>query len=506
MKKQTITGYLAALTFLLAAVALQLYFNKDYYFAMNRAKCSFTMIVLMGAVLTALVRPIERIWTRQEKQKMTLLDWSVLAFGCFSLVTCCLSKYIDLTFIGSKGMFVGAFSYFTGMLVYFVVSRNLMPKKWLVWTLTAGWALIFGWTLLNQCGVDFFGMHNGIKPGDAIVYVSSLGNVNSASVAFAALVPFVVLLSVFGADFMNRRLMLAVSLLGLMASYTLGSEGVLIGLLAMMPFVVVAALSGPEKTGRALKWLLLLGLSVMLYHILCLGHIAKGTSGLAYTLANYGLGEMLTALTLILILFYLKSHSALRSDEKAVRKIRQAVAWTCAAVLVGFVAFSVAKSFHDPNYASTRGAIWKGNIWTFRLYKPIEMVFGQGSGMFAKNATLAHTMLMGEEKSTVTFATSHDILLQALMSNGIVGLLCLLTGLFALLRDWFRDLRPLVLRPASEAQPTFEEVIRVASFVAIMGFFGASLVESTYPHTTILLFALLALYRSSYFVPRKKKL
>jgi len=36
-----------------------------------------------------------------------------------------------------------------------------------------------------------------------------------------------------------------------------------------------------------------------------------------------------------------------------------------------------------------------------------------------------------------------------------------------------------------------------------MGYFGASLVESNYPHTVILLFAMLGLYRSSFFVRRK---
>ena len=198
MKKKTITGYLAALTFILTAVALQLYFNKDHYFAMNRAKCSFTMIVLIGAVLTALVKPVERIWTKQEKQKMTLLDWCVLVFGCSSLVTCILSQAPELTLVGTMGMFVGAFTYFTGTLVYFVVSRNMIPNKWIVGIFVAGWTMLFAWTIANQCGKDLFGMHQNMRPTDLQLYVSSMGNVNSASVAFAASVPFLVSLMALG--------------------------------------------------------------------------------------------------------------------------------------------------------------------------------------------------------------------------------------------------------------------------------------------------------------------
>lgn len=507
MKKKSVTGYIAALTFILAAVALQLYFNKDHYFAMNRAKCSFTMIVLIGALVTALVRPIERFRTKQEKQKMTLLDWCVLVFGCSSIITCVLSQAPELTLVGTKGMFVGAFSYFTGMLVYFVVSRNMIPNNWVVYILALCWGAIFVWTIINQCGTDVFGMHENMRPADFQFYVSSMGNSNSASVAFATVIPFVVIMTVFGAAFLNRQLLLAVSFIGLIASFSIGCEGVMIGLLAMMPFVAVTALSETRKIGKALELLLAVGISISLYHFLCICSVfSYSNDTLFYTVSELWAGEILTVISAVLL--YLNSHGNLKVNDRSLLLIRRILVWTCTAVLIGFVAFSIAKSFYDPNYASTRGAIWKGNIWTFRLYNPIEKIFGQGSGMFAQNATLAWSMLLGKD-ADVVFATSHNILLQALMSNGIIGLLCLLTGLYALIRDWFRDLRPIVLRPMSKYESIrnveFNEVIRVASFVAIMGYFGASLVESTYPHTVMLLFAMLALYRSSYFVPRKKK-
>jgi len=489
---------LAAITFLLAAVALQLYFNKDFYFAMNRAKCSFTMIVLMGAVLTAFVWPIERIRIKRERQRMTLLDWCVLAYGCGSLITCLLSQDPPLTFVGTKGMFVGAFTYVTGMLVYFVVSRNMIPSKWIVGTLVAAWTVIFIWTIVNQCGTDINGMHQNMRPGDELGYVASMGNNNSACDAFATIIPFTFIILLMT----RKRALAAVCFIGLFAAYSLGCEGVLIGILTIVPFIVISAMSEPGKVKRAIGILLLVGLSITLFHFLGICSVVKSSSGMIQTVSNLWVGEMLSVIAVVLLVLYNRGLLAL--SEKPLKTIRSVLAWACVAVLVGFVAVSVAKSFYDINYGTTRGAIWKGSVWAFRLYNPVEMIFGQGSGMFAQNVTLAFSMLFDKE-SSVTFATCHNSLLQALLGNGIVGLVCLLTGLFALLRDWFRELRPIVLRPEPKngvgSNVAYEEVIRVASFVAVMGYFGSSLVESTYPHTVILLFAMLGLYRSCFFVP-----
>lgn len=505
MKKKTVTGWLAAITFILAAVALQLYFNKDHYFAMNRAKCSFTMIVLIGAMITVIARPVERIWTKQEKQRMTLLDWCVLVFGCSSLVTCLLSQDPALTLVGTKGMFVGAFSYFTGMLVYFVVSRNMIPQKWIVGVLVAGWTLIFVWTIINQCGQDVFGMHQNMKPDDLWRYVSSMGNSNSASVAFAAIVPFIVMLLVLTQENVKRSILIVICLVALLAVCSLDSEGVVIGLFTMTPFLFVATLSDMKKVKYALLILIVLGLSLSVYHFLCICNMLLSAEGLICKLTGYWLGEII--LTLGIVLYVLNNDGRLNLDSKSLKVTRNALVYACIVLLVGFVTFSIVKSFNDPSYATGRGAVWKGNIWTFRIYTPLEMIFGQGSGMFAKNVTLAYSMLSGGESPQI-YATSHDILLQALLGNGISGLLCLLAGVFSVIRDWFREVRGIVLRPVPKYENIryieYSEMIRVASLVAVVGYFGASLVESTYPHTTILLFALLGLYRSTFFVPRKK--
>lgn len=504
MKKKTITGWLAAFTFFLAAVALQLYFNKDHYFAMNRAKCSFTMIVLIGAVATAIARPIERIWTKQEKQRMTLLDWSVLIFGCSSIVTCLLSQDAALTFVGTKGMFVGAFTYFTGMLVYFVISRNMIPSKWTISLLVACWTIIFGWTVLNQCGMDIFGMHQNMRPGDEWRYVSSMGNSNSASVAFASIVPFIVMLLVLTQETVKRFFLTFICLAALLAVYSLDSEGVVIGLFTMTPFLLVATLSDMKKVKYLLLLLIVLGLSLSVYHFLCIYNVFLSTKGLICKLTGYWLGEII--LTLGIVLYVLNNDGRLNLDSKSLKVTRNALVYACVVLLVGFVTFSIVKSFKDPSYATGRGAVWKGNIWTFRIYSPLEMIFGQGSGMFAKNVTLAYSMLSGGE-SPQLYATSHNILLQALLGNGIFGLICLLAGVFSVFRDWFREVRGIVLRPMPKYENIryieYGEMIRVASLVAVVGYFGASLVESTYPHTAILLFALLGLYRSTFFVPRK---
>lgn len=506
MKKKTVTGYFAAITLILATAALQLYFNKDFYFAMNRAKCSFTMIVLIGALITAISRPIERIWKKQEKQRMTLLDWCVLIFGCSSLITCILSEAPELTLVGTKGMFVGAFTYFTGMLLYFVVSRNMIPNLGVTCVLIAAWTVIFIWTIVNQCGVDIHGMHQNIKPSDVMLYVSSMGNNNSASDAFATIVPFIIFICLYTKKHLGYYVLLVICFLGLLASYVLGNDGVFLGFLTITPFIAASLLTDIRKVKNMIVLMLIIGLSLSFFHFLNNCSILISPEGIIEKITNYWIGELLVVCSIIIHLMY--NHGSFKISQQTLRTLRVVIIVSCAAVLIGFVTISILKSSNDPKYGSYRGALWKGCVWSFRLYNPKEMIFGLGSGMFSKNVTLAISMLIGREPD-YTYATCHNSLLQALLGNGIIGLLCLLIGLYALIRDWFRDLRPIVLRPMSKYESIrnveFNEVIRVASFTAIMGYFGASLVESTYPHTVMLLFAMLALYRSSYFVPRKKK-
>lgn len=484
MSKRTITSYFAGFTFLLATVALQLYVNKDYYFAMNRAKCSFTMIVLIGAILTFVVWGIERLSRKNMfiKQKMTLLDWCVLVFGLSSIVTCILSKDPVFAFVGTKGMFVGGFTYLTGMLIYFVVSRNMVVNKLNIGILLAGWVVIFLWTVLNQCGVDYHGMHENINPEAIRGYAASMGNCNSASDAFAAMIGLCSVFAVY-----NKKFLGLLCAVGLIATLSIGNEGVLIGLVAMMIFVLFLLTRTNVQFRNGLKLILCFGIGVTLYHIMGIAGVIYYT-GMASTIAGYYAGEVILLLSASVL--YLSENSNLTFDENKLRKLGKYTSIGFASVICIFMIVALIKSTYDPDFGNTRGAIWKGSIWSFRLYSPIEMIFGQGSGMFADNVTLAYTMLFGEE-SSLTFATCHNSLLQALLGQGIVGLACLLLGLFSIIRDWFK------------MNLETENPMRIASLTAIMGYFGASLVESTYPHTVILLFAMLALYRNSFIVPRK---
>lgn len=485
MPKRTITSYFAGFTFLLATVALQLYVNKDYYFAMNRAKCSFTMIVLIGAVLTFIVWGVERLFRKDLfiKQRITLLDWCVLVFGLSSLITCVLSKDPVFAFVGTKGMFVGGFTYLTGMLMYFVVSRNMVANKVYIGILLAGWGVIFLWTVLNQCGVDFHGMHENMKPGDVPGYVASMGNSNSASDAFAVILGLCGIFAVY-----NRKFSRLICAVGVMAVMSIGNEGVLIGLVAMMTFVLFLLSRSNVQFINGLRLILCFGVAVSLYHVLGITGVIC-YRGMASKIAGYYVGEII--LLFSSCIYYLLQNGNLTFNEDKLKKFGKYAAIGFASVIGIFMIVALIKSTYDPDFGNTRGAIWKGSIWSFRLYSPIEMIFGQGSGMFADNVTLAFTMLFGEESSPVSYATCHNSLLQALLGQGIIGLACLLLGLYSIIRDWFK------------MNLETENPIRIASLTAIMGYFGASLVESTYPHTVILLFAMLALYRNSFIVPRK---
>lgn len=499
--KFPVTTAMSVVVFLLSTVAMQLYWNKDHYFAMMKAKGSFVAIITIACMLTFLTLGIER-WSRRGYNikrgdnikkgvsGFSLLDWAVLLFGVSAIIVCLICPSPAKAFTGELGMMCGTLLYVTGTMVYFIVSRFMRPDKWILSLMMFVWAVIFLWAVLNQLGIDFFGLHENMRPGDIKMYIATIGNVNAAADSFCLTIPIGMVLYLFAEGKRLSRMLGLYVVLGLAAICFSHSEGSIFGMMFFIPFLVVMAFAQDRRTDRFLNLVLMFSSAVVFYHWTSVLKSWNNYSVLM-TLSQHYVGEIM--LILCIAVMMLRRTGRLQFTEKSRRITITVTSAISLLVLVGVVSGCILYSLHHPAFGATRGAIWKGSFWTFRIHPLIYKIFGTGPGFYADNVTLAFSMLMGE--SELRYATCHDSLLQALLGQGIFGLACLLTGVVALVRCWCRELRGVATSPATLTDKNMPDILSLAALTGLICYFGCSLVESTYPHPITLLYAILGLFR-----------
>lgn len=490
-----VTTALSTIVFILAAIGMQLYWNKDHYFAMMRAKALFLLPIALVCIITLIVWGIEYSKNRKYMEKrcsFSLLDAAVALYAVSALVTVLLSPIPSKAFNGEMGMMCGSFLYITGALIYFIVSRNMRPTKWVTATLLGVWAVIFLWSILNQMGIDLFDLHKNMLPNEVRGYLASFGNTNAGSDCFCLILPVGIILYMFAGNEKLIKWLRLFIVMGAFAGLCLQTEGILFGMMFLVPFLVMIAFAGSEKTDRLLEVVLMVAIALVIFHWTSVARGVKGLS-IAMKIASCYVGEgLLLAATAVIMM---RKRGQLLCDDAVSMKIGRWVTLFFVAVVVVTVIFFVSYSINHPMFGNTRGAIWKGSVWAFRLYSPKELIFGQGSGFYADNVTLAFSMLM-EKPADLRYATCHDSLLQALLSQGIFGLLCYLTGIVALMRCWFKDLKSIAITTKVLDDKSFTRILAVALFCGLLCYLGCSLVESCYPHPITLFFACLGFFRS----------
>lgn len=234
------TAVLSTIVFILAAIVMQLYWNKDHYFAMMRAKASFLGPIAIVCVITLISWGIEYCKNRKYIEKrfnFSLLDVAVALFAVSATVTWLMSPVPKKAFTGELGMMCGSVLYITGAVVYFIVSRNVRPNKWVLALFMGTWAVIFLWTILNRFGIDFFGLHENMKPGEEGFYLASFGNTNAGSDCFCLMLPIGIILYLFAGNARALKWLRLFIVLGMCAGLCLQTEGFLFGMLFLLLFL-----------------------------------------------------------------------------------------------------------------------------------------------------------------------------------------------------------------------------------------------------------------------------
>lgn len=484
------TSIFAAILFIMVGIVLQLYINKDFYFNISGAKSECINVIAVIAAVGLCVWAYEAIKSRNVlraaglTQKMSLLDWAVLAFGASSVLNCILVKQHDMVFFGTRSMDVGTLVYMTAVAVYFIVSKNFRPKKWLFGLLTATFCILFVWTLMNQCGRDSFGWHKNMVPGEVYGYVSTLGNINAACLAIGTFFSIIFVLFLYAGNVWTKRLLGIMLFFGAASGFANGSDGIVLAYVFLAPLAVYFASRDSEKTTRLFEALFMAALGVSFYHLL---HSAGTThvSGMYDKVVDKWAGEFLAILSAV-VAIVLRS-GKFRLSAKTLRTAGTVLSLGCVCMVFGVVAYLVIGALKDPSFGSGRGALWTGAVKAFQSGNLPMKLFGFGNGMFAPRIdNVVEELTSGPV--TRSFTTCHNIFFQVLLAQGITGLLTVLVGIAALVRNWFGKFSKI----AGGETTSFEQAASLACFAGLVSCFGMSLIETIYPNIVMLFFLTLA--------------
>jgi len=465
------------LLIVLIAVVLPFAIGPSGYITLGYCKWITILGISALSLIVALVFVIRdgvKCDTSYFIRSSSYVDWIVLLYALSSLASCVTSPNRELSFIGYR-TYCGTSVYICGAWLYFLISRGreYHHSKLTEYLITAAWSGLFVWSIINAFGLNLF----GLPVSDRKSQIATLGHFNSASAFFCMAVVFLMGRFITVKDNLRLKLIGSVLLLGLISSIILFCDAFWFGFLFALIFIFKYLSYNPLRADRFIIILFSLGLSLSLTHLCLVLDVIQYETGVSHFLASIFFGEFMMFVSGVsFCLVRPQLHQKLFSSIFTICK------YLCLCLFLCIILYCAVQCISNPSFGTNRGAIWRGSLWIFSIESPLHKCVGVGSGMFCDNLTLATNFILGRKNPDTFYATGHNLFFEALLSQGLVGLLILSAGIVGVIRDALHSL-------SSNKTKSFVFILPV------LAYFGQSLVTSPYNYTVILVFMFLALYR-----------
>lgn len=488
---QTLGSLVSKLWFYLVFLLIPLYMNKDMYTAMIQSKGKCFWFIGVICITGVVIYYIQGIISKEYKWKLSLNNWNfldigMLLFGVSVFISFLLSEDKLACLKGENGFYCGTFLCLISIILYFFLSRNLISDKQLWDMVIIVSDIIFVWIFLNSISIDILNMHAAIIEEQYFSYYASLGNSNSISAYLCLLIPVGLIFFLHAEKRADQWFYGSFAVLGVLAALSIHTEGVWIGLVIMMLFFLPYCFSSWIRLER----LMLLGMAVggMLVLLKLLSLLIPNKmyfgAGISTYLIRYWAGAFLLLICAFVYLFCKKRSG--RMKEAVLKKISYVLDAVIVIGIAGYVISSI-RSF-DYTYGSGRGAIWMGSVQLFGEYSVTEKLFGLGTEMIKGRLT---ELVSAIHNTGQNFANCHNNILECLLTLGLFGL-------FAYLFVWVFVIKEYI--DGSKKSLTKEQA---AYFLALIAYFGQSIVGNPYSLSAPMVFVMLALLRNQSFSERR---
>ncbi len=192
--KKEFLGLLCGIYMIFVMAVLPLYTGGGYYMIGDNKYYMFQNVSLFclgvwlaAEIFFAIYYFIEqRMWRSVGKMRikehisLSAVDYLMLAYSVFNLLSLCLSKYRNTAFFGYRDWYMGAMSQLIFVGIYFFVSRRYDGKAYPIYSAEAALFIVIIIGFANRLGMDPLSMYIGYSVNDWEYshMLSTVGNIN----------------------------------------------------------------------------------------------------------------------------------------------------------------------------------------------------------------------------------------------------------------------------------------------------------------------------------------
>lgn len=197
-EKDTITlllEYMVTFFSLVLVIFLPVYLKEGFYkigdvkYTLYSNITKLALPVLMGMIVLYFICNFKKWNVQRVLKNLSMLDYMVIGYMLFVLLSSGLSDYHDKIWAGYSGWFMGLYSQISFVCIYFLLSRYAQNAKAILFCLcaTAGYVYLLG--VLNRFLIDPLGVYEGLEEFYKLQFLSTLGQASWYSAFVCTVLP-----------------------------------------------------------------------------------------------------------------------------------------------------------------------------------------------------------------------------------------------------------------------------------------------------------------------------
>jgi len=398
-----------------------------------------SLLAALPAVVILLVSDIRTFIKNKKISRLSVTDKAMLLYGLAVLFSFICTEWKEDAVWGAEGWYMGMFTQFMFLAIYFAVSRFAENIKIWYFGMLAVSFVVFGLGILNRFSVYPIEMEGSV-PG----FISTLGNINWFCSYWMVVFPIGLVLYWIGegTTFWRKAALIAYILLGFMTGITQGSSSGFLALAAVLLTMLLLSFTENERLLRWLELAILFSVSILLLSVI---------QGIFPEALNYEnaiekwLTKYMTAFCVFVFAVILYTAVRYRFREKGgsaeeLRFIQKGIAAALLCAALAVVIFVVYYNFFDKGagdskaaavftidgeWGNARGTTWRAGVEAFAVMPVLHKFVGIGPDCFYlyvysnENIALMLYNMFGRSRLT----NAHNEWLTILVNMGLFGLL-----------------------------------------------------------------------------------
>lgn len=363
---------------------------------------------------------------------MMMLIWGIGLFGCID---------VKESIWGYGGKCTGLLVYVLGMIAVLFISEHLEWSPWLTWVLLMSSFVVCQLQVLNRWGYDLFAMYEGMVEEQRRLFISTIGQINynaSLNCMIMAIIMCLFLLCEERISQMTYGFFMMVVFAG---SVCCCSDSVYLGLLFILAAQLIYVGFHPEKWWRFVQEVLLLeGTVIILWYVWSFVHRIF-VWDITLLLFDFRILSRLSILLFAFILIGSFLQILLSGKYRKTWKIFCVGIIVYVPIQIGFI---IRYIMTDQSYweAISSWGGYRTDIWSrcWNLFEESSIwhkLFGYGFN----NVSQALGLVSAAEFDDTIIADAHNIVLNTLITSGIVGVVLWTVFIGIILICGFRSIK-----------------------------------------------------------------